>query len=258
MTDSVTSGYFNQYSAKTATGHSSSKYAVAYLFNPVTFENTTMLKLAGGAMGHPVKGFYVTNSTYAYNSMRDGDGITRKFHNGDWFKLLVRGYYHGALKPDSLGFYLANYLQPDSSDNYIVNTWEWFNLEPLGKVDSLVFKLTSTVGNSGGMLTPAYFCMDDFTTYETADTTTPTTHVNTQTAAPIRMYPNPAHNMLYVDVADKSAKRIAIMNVAGAMVTNVANPGQHNEINTASLPAGTYLLQVVGDGKMATMRFVKD
>ncbi len=213
-------------------------------------------------MGHPVKGFYITNNTYAYNSMRDGDPFARKFHNGDWFKIIARGYYHGVMKPDSAGFYLANFLQPDSNNNYIVRDWEWFSLLPLGKVDSIVFTLTSTDNGAFGMNTPAYFCMDDFTTFETFDTTTPPppppTMVNNIASPTIKMYPVPATNTLYVDIADGSAERIVVTNMAGSTIANITTVAAHNEINTSSLPSGMYLLQVFGDGKKATMKFIKE
>lgn len=82
MIDSVTSGFGNQYSAKAGAAHSGTQYVTAYCYNPATFENNARIKLIDTAMGHPVKGFYVTNSTYAYNSMRDGDMFARKFQIG--------------------------------------------------------------------------------------------------------------------------------------------------------------------------------
>jgi len=255
MTDSTTSGYMNGYSAKAAQGYNGSeKYAVAYCSDPVTFANQVKVKLTGAAMGKPVRGFYITNNTYAYNSMKDGDFFARKFRNGDWFKIVARGYHNGVLKADSVGFYLANYLQPDSTNNYIVKTWEWFDLLPLGRVDSLVFTLSSTDNSSFGMNTPSYFCMDDFTTYETFDTTT---SVATNAPAVIKMYPNPATNHLYIDIADNSANSIWISDMSGSVVNRITTTAQHNEINISSLPAGVYLVQVNSNDKKAVMRFVK-
>jgi hypothetical protein len=49
----------------------------------------------------------------------DGDPFARKFHNGDWFKLTVHGYLGGVPNPDSVTFYLADFLFPDSTMNYI-------------------------------------------------------------------------------------------------------------------------------------------
>lgn len=260
MTDSVTSGFMNQYSAKTGIGYGgSSKYAVAYCYDPSTYANNCVLKMVDSAMGHPVKGCYVTNNTYAYNSMRDGDMFARKFHNGDWFKISARGYYHGTLNTDSVSIYLANFLHPDSNDNYILNTWEWFNLEPLGKVDSIRFTLTSTDNGAFGMNTPAYFCIDNFTTYETFDTTTPpTTLVHTAQPASIKAYPIPTNNRLHVDVAGAQVTEITITNMAGRIVWRTAEAAANYDINTADLSAGLFVLTVTSDKGKATLQFTKE
>lgn len=257
MTDSVTSGVVNQYAAKTAIGHGgSANYAVAYCYNPSTFGSDITIRLNDSAIGHPVKGFYVTNSTYAYNSMRDGDGFARKFHNGDWFKLVARGYYGGTMKPDSVGFYLANFLHPDSSNNYIVNTWEWFDLEPLGKVDSIQFTLSSTDNGSFGMNTPAYFCMDDFTTYESFDTSSPTTAVADLATPVVKAYPIPATNELHVEINNATATSLRITDMNGRVVYAAA-AGQNNTVDISALATGTYVLLVNSEQKTATLRFIK-
>ena len=253
MTDSVTGGYTNGYSAKAAAGYAgSSKYVVA-------FGVTNTVKLTGTALGHPVKGFYATNNTYAYNSMRDGDFFARQFHNGDWFKITVRGYLHGALKPDSVGFYLANFLHPVPADNYILKTWEWVDLLALGNVDSVQMVLSSTDNGSFGMNTPSYFCIDNFTTYETADTTTthPIDAVAVNASSAMKVYPNPATDMLYADLAGNPVKEILIRSLTGEVVFHTAPLSDHIEINTASLPAGSYTLQLIGDNRSSVVHFVK-
>jgi hypothetical protein len=247
MTDSVTSGFMNQYSAKTAIGYDSSeKYAVAY-------GAVNLVKLTGIALSAPVRGFYVTNSTYAYNSMRDGDGFARRFHNGDYFKLTVRGYRSGVLQPDSVGTYLANFLHPDTTMNYILKTWEWVNVLPLGPVDSLQFTLTSTDNGTFGMNTPAYFCIDNFTTNEVSlgAATVPTT------AKVAKVYPNPATDVLYIDETDETITQIDVLDMRGNVVATTQCTGRKTAISTAALPVGTYLLQLKGSGKAATMRFIK-
>jgi len=264
-TDSVTSGYSNQYSAKTAAGYAgSAEYAVAYCSNPVTYTNTMNLNLRGTAIGHPVKGFYLTNSTYAYNSIAAGYPVeypARKFHNGDWFKLTIYGYSGGALKPDSVSTYLADFLFPDPSMNYILNTWQWVDLLPLGNVDSLQFSLSSTDNGSFGMNTPAYFCIDNFTTYET-DTMPDTTvsHLavsNSGQSLVAKVYPNPVINTLYVDLTGNTVQQLSVMDMEGNMINSNSVAGNHIEINTATLSAGTYLLQLSGNGKSASTKFVK-
>ncbi len=244
MRDSVTSGFGNQYAAKTDTGCGpSANYAVAY-------GETNYVTLCGSAVGKPVAGFYLTNSTYAANSMRDGDFFARKFHNGDWFKLTVRGYMHGIASTDSVTTYLADYLFPDTSMNYILRTWQWVDLLPLGNVDSISFALSSTDNGSFGMNTPAYFCIDNFTTQESS------LAVHNTQAAVAKVYPNPAKDLLYVDLNDNSIQTVTVLNMAGQVIGTYA-PSSHIEINTSSLPVGIYVLQMTGNGKTATAKFIK-
>ena len=257
-TDSITSGYINEYAAKTAIGYAgSAKYATAYCSNPVTFANEIRIQLIGAAIGKPVSGFEVTNSTYAYNSMKNGDAFAKKFggttgNDPDWFKLLVRGYLGGTLVPDSVEFYLADYRFAHNDSDYIVNTWQWVNLLPLGHVDSLQFSLSSTDTSSFGMNTPAYFCIDNFTTNET------TVGINQEHSSSVaKIYPNPAKDKLYIDIQDKSIEQITILGMEGNIVYNVNLENQAIMINIENLPVGTYIIKLTGNNKQAIARFSK-
>lgn len=249
-TDSVTSGFTNQYSAKTAVGFGgSSQYGVAF-----GVENKILLR--GAAIGKPVNGFYVTNNTYAYNSMRDGDGFAKMFGgttgtDPDWFKLTVRAYSADTLKPDSVEFYLADYRFAHSDSDYIVNTWKWVNLLPLGNADSLQLTLSSTDNGSFGMNTPAYFAIDNFIT---GDRNTVSVK-NDQAVVAAKIYPNPAKDVLYIDA--NSVDQIVISDVTGQIITSLSNAASHIEINISSLPSGIYLLHLSGNGNVANVKFVK-
>jgi hypothetical protein len=169
MKDSTTPGWANQYSAITASGYNgSSNYAVADEYG-----NAKVL-LTGSAKGKLVNGFYVTNTTYAYLSMRDGDAFSKKFGGAtgtdpDWFKLTAKGWLNGTLKNASVEFYLADFRSADSTQDYIVRDWRWVSLQPLGNVDSIQFFLSSSDTGQWGMNTPAYFCIDNFTTADVAN-----------------------------------------------------------------------------------------
>lgn len=164
MTDSTTPGWGNQYSAVAGSGYNgSANYAVADEYG------NAKVTLTGSAAGKLVNGFYVTNNTYAYLSMRDGDLFSKKFGgatgtDADWFKLTAKGWLNGTLKNASVEFYLADFRSADSTLDYIVKDWRWVNLQPLGNVDSLQFFLSSSDTGQWGMNTPAYFCIDNFAT----------------------------------------------------------------------------------------------
>ena len=264
-TDSITSGFMNQYSAKAAIGYNgSAKYVVAFVSNPVTFANVINMQLTGVAVGQPVSGFYITNNTYAYNSMHDGDGFAKKFGDTtgtgittgqgtapDWFKLKVKGFAAGTLKPDSVEFYLADFRPAGTANDSIIRSWHWVDLLPLGHVDSLQFSLSSSDANSFGMKTPAYFCMDNFTTHESS------VGINNVSTVAAKVYPNPASEILNIDLSDSNFKEVAVMDITGRTLSTQLITAAHIEINTSSLPAGAYMLKLSGTDNAASVRFIK-
>ena len=107
-----------------------------------------------------VPGFYITNSSYAYNSMTGGDSSAKKFEKGDWFKLTITGYDANDEVTGTKEYYLADLRDPAKA--YIINDWRYVDLSGLGTVAKIGFALSSTDNGSYGMNTPAYFCFDDF------------------------------------------------------------------------------------------------
>lgn len=263
--DTVTGSYTNEYSAKIGTGYGGTgKYVVAWCNNPTTYQYNMVLPLTGVAMGQPVEGFYITNTTYAYNSMRSGGYPAKKFGDTtgtglttglgtapDWFKLTVKGYHSGALQPDSVDFYLADFRPAGTANDSIIKGWHWVNLMPLGHVDSLRFSLSSSDNGSFGMNTPAYFCIDNFTTHESS-LGLPTL------ASAIKMYPNPAKETLNIDFEGSSIQHVAVSDVVGNVLFGQATTGGHTQLNTAPLAPGIYFLKLTGNGDAATVKFIKE
>lgn len=254
MTDSVTSGYVNANSAKTAIGYNgSSQYAVGYGYDvPIS------VTLKGDARGKLVRGFYATNTTYAFNSMRDGDAFAKKFGgvpnvDEDWFKLTVKGFLNDSLKEDTVAFYLADFRNADSTKDYIVNTWEWVDLTPLGDVDSLTFQLSSSDVGQWGTNTPLYFCMDNFVT----NFEEPGSVKNTQKNYAAKVYPNPATDKLYVEAVGAAVNEVIITGISGNLVGRFKTTDKVTLINTANYVPGIYLVQLVGENGTASVRFVK-
>jgi hypothetical protein len=249
-TDSTTSGFGNQYSAKTAGGYNGSgKYAVAY--GPVNY-----LYYQPTGLPKSIAGFYITNSTYAYNSMRDGDAFGKKFGgatglDSDWFKIIIRGILNGQTLPDTVEFYLADFQDPNSANDYIVNTWQWVSLTKLGDVDTLQLTLKSSDTSSFGLNTPAYFCVDNFTTNFT-------TSVNGVTpTVKAKIYPNPAADNLYVEVENNTFDHLRVLDMNGKLLATYNVNQKQTSIPTAQLCPGSYLLQLSKGNNKSTIRFLK-
>lgn len=163
-TDTTTAGFGNQYSAIAGSGAGgSSKYGIATV--PFTGEwkidFSSPLSFIGG-------GLQITNTTYAYLSMLNGDSFAKKFggatgNDADWFKLTIQGW-DGATSLGTVDFYLADYRFADNGLDYIVRDWTTVDLSALGdSVSKLTFSLSSSDNGAFGMNTPAYFALDNIT-----------------------------------------------------------------------------------------------
>jgi hypothetical protein len=245
MKDSTTSGSGNQYSARTAVGYTNSTiYTVG--------QGGAKLKFNATAQGKQMAGFYVTNSTYAYLSMQNGDMFAKKFggtsgNDPDWFKLKVQKYSGGSLGTDSVTFYLADFRFANNTQDYIVKTWQYVNLTSLGNADSLVFTLSSSDVGGFGMNTPNYFCLDNFTTLDAL--TGIKDHSLAENA--VTVFPNPASNEINI-TSTVEFTHTELLNQLGqiVMTTNA------NSIAVSELPNGVYFVKAYNKTQLLSIKKV--
>ena len=158
MKDSVSAGWDNQYSAITAGGVDSSiNYSTVYISNELIMELPDPAEL---------RGFYVTNATYTYYAMKNGDSFSKKFggtdgNDTDFLKLIISGTDIFG-NESNVEFFLADFTSENSTEDYILKDWRWVDLSLLGVVTELKFTLESSDVGDWGMNTPAYFCIDNF------------------------------------------------------------------------------------------------
>ena len=162
-TDTTTPGFTNQYSAITGSGAGGSPtYAVAFTFGPGADPFHPAGSVVDLAPGTSPASIDVTNTTYAYMSMLNGDSFAHKFGPGDFFLLDIKGYTGADGTGQAVGevdFYLANFLGGNRS---IISTWQPLDLTSLAGAASLRFGLRSSDNNPDfGMNTPAYFAIDN-------------------------------------------------------------------------------------------------
>jgi hypothetical protein len=173
--DTTTPGFSNQYSAITGGGvFGSANYAIGY-FPDENVDDYRRVDIAVAQTGVPGRyGFYLTNTTYAYLTMRDGDGygFTLPFTraDNDFFRLAISGldaFGNAIAGLDPVNFYLADFRQSREpgavQGDYIVNQWTWVDLAKLvtGGASQLRFKFASSdVDPTFGINTPLYVAMD--------------------------------------------------------------------------------------------------
>ncbi len=250
MTDVTTPGLDNQYSSIVGEGTDGSPaYAVSFAFSGSyvtldTEQTTGMLTIPSVA---------ITNSTYAYLSMRDGDSVAKKFggetgDDPDFFLLTIETYSEDVLQ-ETIPFYLADYRFEDNSQDYILD--EWIDV-PFSNaaVDSVRFSLTSSDVGMFGMNTPAYFCADAFGN-------TLVLNVKNNTLSGISLVNTLASSELTINSElDKNAD-YQIFGISGQALQQgkISQGEQYISIN--NLPVGKYWIRVQQDGLQWTKGFVK-
>jgi hypothetical protein len=75
----------------------------------------------------------------------------------------------------------------------------------------------------------------------------------------IKVYPNPATNMLNVELSNVDGASIRIFSATGEMVKSTLNlnPGGLTQINLSELPAGVYIAHIVTNKKTRSVTFTK-
>ncbi len=242
MTDTTTPGFMNDLSAITGEGYNgSTTYATTFVVGE------SVLKLEGEAVGGIVNGFYITNNTYSYLSMLNGDGFAKRFggitgNDPDYFLLTIKKYKDGILGAERVDFYLADYRFEDNAQDYIVSEWEYVDLISLGDVDSLSFTLSSTDIGTHGMNTPAYFSMDNF---ETADYSV---NIENLVNNPLQIFPNPASNFVQIEGwnSPPMAMQIELIDLTGKrfFLQNQASNTHSFQLNLKELPKGIYFVRM--------------
>ena len=254
MTDVVTPGWGNQYSAFTGSGRNSAHYGVFYPTGNITPGNTQYPEAV------IIDSLWITNTTYAAISMRDGDAFSKQFGsvngpdglpdgtNGeDFFKVWVIGFDNTGSYKDSVEVFLADYRFSDNSFDYILSDWLKVDLSTFSfNVNRVEFRLESSDNGAWGMNTPAYFAIDDvYHHFPLA--------VNELDGTEISVFPNPMQDEICVKGAEGE---LSLLDVNGAVILKQTH-AEFSKLDVSWLPKGVYILQIESNGQKAVKKLVK-
>jgi hypothetical protein len=256
MSDNTTPGAENQYSAITGSGFEptvseGSTYGVSY---PSGW-GATVVKFNDNK-AHEVKGFYVTNSTFAALSMKTGDAYAKKFggatgNDPDWFKLSIWGHHNGT-QTDTVEFYLADFTSQNNEEDYIIETWQWVELSSLGYVDSVQMRLSSSDVGQYGMNTPNYYCADNF--YVGA---AEVGIEDAMSSAIVSVYPNPTQNSITLQITSDKNYDVTVMDYTGKVVSQLSHVVNGQKLDLSDYANGLYILQLQNGEETITKRIIK-
>lgn len=264
--NNITNGtYTNLYGAITGKGYNNSNY---YVTASQGYAGEKMrIRLAPSQKS--VIGFYVTNTTYGYKTMKNGGGPARAFgdtlhtHSGmapgdypDWFKLTVYGYQNGVKKSDTVVFYLADYRFTNNTNDYIVDTWKWVNCTSLGQVDSISFKLYSSDVGSFGINNPTYFSIDNFTTTDLI--ITGIAQNNEGLTASFSPNPFNAYAILKLGSYPEKPVSIVIRDIAGKVMHREEVSTAETQLDLSAMSPSIYFLEICSGDERRIKKIIKN
>ena len=245
--DVATPGYTNM-SAITGAGYNDGADDV-YIMTFLGGE--TLIKFNNRAMFKDLT-MYVTNATYTYLSMKEGDAFSKKFGGEDGTNpdslILIAAGYDAALQPTGkqARFALADFRFENSDDDYMVNTWEKFDLSSLGTVSAVSFSMESSDVEYGYINTPTYFCFDNLS--GVADGFIANNCVKAVAEGSVYY----ANGTLFVKGLEGA--EIQVFNVMGAMVATFTADSANEAIPFVSTK-GVHIAKAVKEGRVSTFTF---
>ncbi|MCW3075710.1 MAG: hypothetical protein JWO32_319 [Bacteroidetes bacterium] len=248
-TDTTNGNYNNIYNCRAYKGYNNSaKYA--------TGQDRATLVLK--APYDRVDGFYITNTNYAYKSMKFGDSFAKKFggtsgNDPDFFKITAKGYLNGAMKPDSAVYYLADYRFTSNSLDYILESWQWFNTSSLGQVDSIRFFMNSSDVGQFGINTPLFFSMDNLTVTD-AFVGIPENNLYTN----IHLFPNPFTTLLNIETDEAENIQFQLFDVFGKELIKENLESGKKQINLSFLQSGVYFAEIKSENFKVVKKIIKN
>jgi hypothetical protein len=262
MNDTVDGTYTNLYGCIPGTAFAGNNYATVKSGAVIALSNTTTA----------VSGFYITNTTYAWKTIKKGDGFSRKFGDTtgtgsgisipqgeypDWFKVIVRGYRGGNMLTDSVEYYLADYKAAGTSNDYVIKNWQFVDCTLLGQIDSLSFEMKSSDTGGFGMNTPGFFSIDNFTTQSTVGIN------ELSIASSISLFPNPTNQNVFLNYESNlvSELNISIFDISGKELeqnTTQTSIGKNQlKLNTETLEPGIYFIEITDATSSKKIKFIK-
>ena len=248
MTDSVTSGFLNMYSSKAGSGHLSSvNYAINY------DDGYFLPGPSNSQFKFETQEVYLSNNTFAFNSMRDGDNFTKKFggvsgNDPDFFSVTFDGFLDGQSVGTPVVFYLADFRFQDNTLDYIVRDWTRVDLTALGTVDSVAFHFESSDIGDFGINTPLYFCMDDLKMNAVPNAILDVESNN------FTIFPSPASDFIQLIAPNSSNPSITIYSMTGQFIRSYSHANE--PILISDLPMGMYLIRMQNADAIYSRRFV--
>lgn len=163
----------------------------------------------------------------------------------------------GKFVGDVLNLHVSHtYFNPDSTYTY---QWKKNGVNIAGAIDS-VYSIPSVAMTDAGNYTCTVQTIDSYKVESEPAiiTVSPVGVKNIGNADAIKIYPNPAKDLLNIDIAQPSIEcNIEVLCMDGRYILTKKANGTNTQLDISKLPRGMYLLRVSAEGASSNTYFIK-
>ncbi|MFM1898711.1 MAG: hypothetical protein RL577_951 [Bacteroidota bacterium] len=208
-----------------------------------------LLNKTGG--GQRLSSLYVANTTYAYNSMKNGDMFAKKFGGqdgleSDSFLLEIETFWQG-VSQSKQRVALADFRSANSAQDSIMGSWNQVAVEGFLQ-DSIVFRLFSSDNGDFGMNTPAFFAIDRLYMDRTESLQVSASPTD------LTLYPNPSYGQFWIQ-SSQPITGIQVLDMSGRLLRELRAAGNLVSCDF-DLPNGLYTIRVLGSNGVRSLRWI--
>ena len=228
----------------------------ASIFDIITQSFSPTLLFTGGSLA---KYYDLYSYNFNYDTLMYASSQNTTFNNDSTVNVNISTLFDGTSidsTRDAYSYYPNKILEADTSQNWTGKNWQvsgvFSNTDSYDSDNYLITQLNKTQSIASG----TKFNYKDTYVYELAAGIEQAVSI----ASDIRMYPNPANNVLIIQIntADPKASTVRVLNMNGQVISETHYTAT-NEIkcDVSTLKSGMYLLQYSSDKDFAVKTFVK-
>jgi len=125
-------------------------------------------------------------------------------------------------------------------------------------IDDDLFAFVPTAGTNYNVTGVGFYSYSDSKILpRSAEDIEEATSVGEITATAVKLYPNPANDILFIS-SDAKLSKVEVFNLLGQSVMSKTINSKQSELNISDLDAGMYLIKVYGENGVQTQRFLKN
>ena len=146
-------------------------------------------------------------------------------------------------------------LLTNADANGIIGEWKYMDLTSLGECHKVIFTLSSNDDSGYGINVPAYFCIDAFSYYSSAESSSLKEELANEFS--VNVFPNPASSKTNICVNGLDNKAtITVSDMQGNIILSNQINNETYELNVENYASGVYFIKITSENIVKTQKLI--